>query len=163
MCLACKEMDFSKLDEIIALSDKREDSLIGILHKTQELYGYVPQEAQAHIADALTIPVSRVYGVVTFYSYFLEKPRGKYQISVCLGTACYVKGAQDVLSTLEEELGIKYGETTSDLMFSIAQTRCLGDCSNAPVMMINDELYGNVIPAEIPAIIDKYREEVRND
>lgn len=101
--------------------------------------------------------------MVTFYSYFLEKPRGKYQISVCLGTACYVKGAQDVLSTLEEELGIKYGETTSDLMFSIAQTRCLGDCSNAPVMMVNDELYGNVIPAEIPAIIDKYREEVRND
>lgn len=158
MCNLKSGLDFSKLQNIIDETGTDESCLITILHKTQDLYGYIPREAQGYIANKLNIPASRVYGVVSFYSYFVDKPKGKYQISVCLGTACYVKGAADVLARLEKELGIKFGETTQDLKFSIAQTRCLGDCSNAPVIMINDELYGKVSPDEVPLILDKYKE-----
>ena len=149
--------DFSALEGIIDQTGREESSLITILHKTQDYYGYIPANAQAFIAKQLNIPASRVYGIVSFYSYFVDKPRGKYQISLCLGTACYVKGAADVLARLESELGIRFGETTPDLLFSIAQTRCLGDCSNAPVLMINEEIYGKVAPDEIPIILQKYR------
>lgn len=151
------QIDFKPLKNIIDELGAKESSLISILHKTQDLYGYIPREAQGFIAKELGIPASKVYGVVSFYSYFVDKPKGKYQISVCLGTACYVKGAADVLKRIEEELGIKFGETTEDLQFSIAQTRCLGDCSNAPVLMINQELFGKVHPDEVPLILEKYR------
>lgn len=159
MCKDCVQSEFHHLDKIIDETGNKESDLISILHKTQDHYGYIPKEAQAYIAKRLNIPASKVYGVLTFYSYFVDKPKGKYQISVCLGTACYVKGAADVLKRLEEELGIKFGETTKDLRFSIAQTRCLGDCSNAPVLMINEELYGKVHPDEVPMILAKYKEE----
>lgn len=158
MCKAKIKNDFSELKRIIDDIGYEEASLISILHRTQEHYGYIPREAQGFIAHELGIPASRVYGVVSFYSYFVEKPKGKYQISVCLGTACYVKGAADVLARLESELGIKFGETTPDLKFSIAQTRCLGDCSNAPVLMINNKLYSKVSPDEIPLILESYKE-----
>lgn len=158
MCNLKNHLDFSKLQDIIDETGTDESCLITILHKTQDLYGYIPREAQGYIAGKLNIPASKVYGVVSFYSYFVDKPKGKYQISVCLGTACYVKGAADVLARLEKELGIKFGETTDDLKFSIAQTRCLGDCSNAPVLMINDELFGKVSPDEVPLILNKYKE-----
>lgn len=151
------QIDFKPLKNIIDELGAKESSLISILHKTQDHYGYIPREAQGFIAKELGIPASKVYGVVSFYSYFVDKPKGKYQISVCLGTACYVKGAADVLKRIEEELGIKFGETTEDLQFSIAQTRCLGDCSNAPVLMINQELFGKVHPDEVPLILEKYR------
>lgn len=157
-CSTCTGENFLALQDIINEVGNEESSLITILHKTQDLYGYIPREAQGYIAKQLNIPASQVYGVVSFYSYFVDKPKGKYQISVCLGTACYVKGALDVLTRLEKELGIKFGETTPDLQFSIAQTRCLGDCSNAPVIMINDELFGKVSPDEVPLILNKYRE-----
>ncbi|MDD6920182.1 MAG: NADH-quinone oxidoreductase subunit NuoE [Eubacteriales bacterium] len=158
MCNIKGGIDFSGLQQIIDKSDKKESSLIMILHETQNLYGYIPREAQGYIAQQLSIPASKVYGVVSFYSYFVDKPKGKYQVSVCMGTACYVKGAEDVLKRLEEELGIAFGETTEDLKFSIAQTRCLGDCSKAPVIMINDETYGMVTPDEVPLILNKYKE-----
>ncbi len=151
-------IDFTKLREFIPTTDRTESSLITILHMIQDTYGYIPKEAQYIVADELNIPTSQVFGVVTFYSYFTDHPKGKYQISVCLGTACYVKGAQDVLEALESELGIKFGQTTEDMLFSIAQTRCLGDCSNAPVIMVNDELLLKVTADEVPAIIEKYRE-----
>ncbi len=151
------QMDFEPLKKIIDELGAQESSLISILHKTQDLYGYIPREAQGFIAKQLGIPASKVYGVVSFYSYFVDKPKGKYQISVCLGTACYVKGAADVLKRIEDELGIKFGETTQDLQFSIAQTRCLGDCSNAPVIMINQELFGKVHPDEVPLLLERYR------
>jgi NADH-quinone oxidoreductase subunit E len=151
------DLDFSELKAFIATTDRQESSLITILHMVQDTYGYIPREAQYIIANELKIPTSQVYGVVSFYSYFTENPKGKYQISVCLGTACYVKGAQDVLEAFEEELGIKYGETTEDLLFSISQTRCLGDCAAAPVIMINDEVIPKVHADEVPAIIEKYR------
>lgn len=160
MCNNKVKDDFNELKHIIDKTGHEESALISILHKTQEYYGYIPRQAQGFIAHELKIPASKVYGVVSFYSYFVEKPKGKYQISVCLGTACYVKGAADVLKRLESELGIKFGETTPDLKFSIAQTRCLGDCSNAPVLMINDKLYSKVSPDEIPLILENYKEEV---
>ena len=159
MCnCSCSTGDFNAIKDIIDQIGREESSLISILHKTQEYYGYIPRESQAFIAKELGIPASKVYGVVSFYSYFVDKPKGKYQISLCLGTACYVKGAADVLARLEEELGINFGETTEDLKFSIAQTRCLGDCSNAPVLMINEEIYGKVSPDEIPIILQKYKD-----
>ncbi len=158
MCSTAVEHDFTKLQQIIDEIGHEESALISILHKTQEHYGYIPRDAQGYIARELGIPASKVYGVVSFYAYFVEKPKGKYQISVCLGTACYVKGAADVLARLESELGIKFGETTPDLKFSIAQTRCLGDCSNAPVLMINNKLYSKVSPDEIPSILEHYKE-----
>ena len=158
MCKTKIKNDFSELKRIIDDIGYEEASLISILHRTQEQYGYIPREAQGFIAHERGIPASRVYGVVSFYSYFVEKPKGKYQISVCLGTACYVKGAADMLARLESELGIKFGETTPDLKFSIAQTRCLGDCSNAPVLMINNKLYSKVSPDEIPLILEGYKE-----
>lgn len=159
MCKNCMQCEFAQLKKIIDETGHTESALITILHKTQDYYGYIPKEAQAYIAEELNIPASKVYGVLTFYSYFMDKPKGKYQISVCLGTACYVKGATEVLKSLEDELGIKYGETTRDLKFSIAQTRCLGDCSNAPVVMINDKLYGKVQPTEIATILAEYKKE----
>lgn len=162
MCEEKSGMDLSELEAFIATTDRQESSLITILHMVQDTYGYIPQEAQYLIARELRIPTSRVYGVVSFYSYFTQIPKGKYQISVCLGTACYVKGAQAVLEAFEEELKIKHGQTTEDLMFSIAQTRCLGDCAAAPVIMINDEIIPKVTADEVPAIIAKYREEAGN-
>ncbi len=159
MCKNCVQCEFAQLKKIIDETGHTESSLITILHKTQDHYGYIPKEAQAYIAKELNIPASKVYGVLTFYSYFVDKPKGKYQISVCLGTACYVKGAAEVLKSLEDELGIKFGETTPDLKFSIAQTRCLGDCSNAPVVMINDKLYGKVQPTEVATILAEYKKE----
>lgn len=159
MCVANKGFDEAVLMEIIERIGGTESSLIQILHQTQERFGYIPRDAQGFIAKQLGIPAAKVYGVVSFYSYFVDKPKGKYQISVCLGTACYVKGAAEVLKRLEEELGIHFGETTPDLRFSIAQTRCLGDCSNAPVLMINDTLYGKVTSDEVPLILSKYKEE----
>lgn len=158
MCEIKESLDFSELKKFIASTDRQESSLITILHMVQDTYGYIPQEAQYVIAKELRIPTSQVYGVVSFYSYFTEHPKGKYQISVCLGTACYVKGAQDVLEAFENELDIKFGQTTDDLLFSISQTRCLGDCAAAPVIMVNEELLPKVDATEVPAIIAKYRE-----
>lgn len=153
---------YEALKSFIATVEPSEKSLIASLHKTQTLFGYIPREAQLMIAKALHLPAAKVYGVVTFYSYFTEIPRGKYQISVCLGTACYVKGAQTVLKAFEDELKIHAGETTDDLMFSICQSRCLGDCSNAPVVMINDEIYPQVHADEVPAILLNIREAEKN-
>ncbi|MDO5100338.1 MAG: NADH-quinone oxidoreductase subunit NuoE [Eubacteriales bacterium] len=159
MCMSNKGFDEAAVMKIIEETGRTESALIQILHRTQDLYGYIPREAQGFIAKQLGISAAKVYGVVSFYSYFVDKPKGKYQISVCLGTACYVKGAADVLKRLEEELGIHFGETTPDLKFSIAQTRCLGDCSNAPVIMINDTLFGKVTPDEVPLILAQYKED----
>ncbi|PKK39542.1 NAD-reducing hydrogenase subunit HoxE [Clostridiaceae bacterium JG1575] len=150
---------YQELRDFIKGKPKNESSLISILHKTQNLFGYCPQEAQELIAKELALPVSRVFGVVTFYSYFTLKPRGKYNISICLGTACYVKGAQQLVAACSKELGIENGETTKDLLFSMAPTRCLGDCSKAPVVMINDQLHGEVTEKELVRILQDLRKK----
>ncbi|NJP40905.1 NAD(P)H-dependent oxidoreductase subunit E [Oscillospiraceae bacterium HV4-5-C5C] len=148
---------YRQLIEYIKTKEPKESSLIDVMHFTQDLFGYVPKTAQLLIGEMLNIHTTKVYGVLTFYNYFTEVPKGRYAISVCLGTACYVKGGAEVLAAFSKELGIKPGDTTADRLFSIVQTRCLGDCSNAPIVMINDDLLPKVTVKQVPGIIARYR------
>lgn len=145
-----------KLEEILIAHKDVPGGLMPVLHETQELFGYLPEEAQKRISEYLNIPLAEIYGVATFYSRFTLNPRGENTISVCLGTACYVKNAQGVLDRLKEELKIKAGETTADRKFTLEATRCLGCCGLAPVMMINDEVFGKLVPDDIPDILKKF-------
>lgn len=131
--------------------------LMPIMQKAQDIYGYLPREVQKIIADQLGIPMEKVYGVATFYSQFHLYPKGKYQISVCLGTACYVKGSGDIYNKLMEKLNIKGGECTADGKFSLDACRCVGACGLAPVMMINEEVYGRLTVDELDGILEKYK------
>lgn len=133
-------------------------ALMPVLQKAQGIYGYLPQEVQQIIADGLDISTSEVYGVATFYSQFSLTPKGKHRISVCLGTACYVLGADKVLEKLEETLGIKSGECTPDGLFSIDSCRCVGACGLAPVVMIDEDVYGKLTPKDIDRILANYKE-----
>ncbi len=157
-CEATDERDL-KLQEIIQKYKTTKGALIPVLHEAQELYGYLPMSVQKIIAEGLNIPLTEIYGVVTFYTQFSLKPKGKYKIQVCMGTACYVKGSGTILDKLKEKLGIHVGECTDDGRFSLDACRCIGACGLAPVMMINDDVYGRLTPDEIEGIIEKYREE----
>lgn len=128
-----------------------------VLQEAQGIYGYLPIEVQTMIAEGLEISLSEVYGVATFYSQFSLNPKGKHRISVCLGTACYVKGSDKILAEVEKQLGIKCGECTEDGLFSIDSCRCVGACGLAPVMMIDEEVYGRLKPESVKEILDKYR------
>ncbi len=130
--------------------------LLPTLQKAQEIYGYLPIEVQEMVAVGLNLPLSEVYGVATFYAQFSLYPKGKYQIFLCLGTACYVKGSGEIYERLQRELGIKGGECTPDGKFSLSECRCLGACGLAPVMTINGEVYGRLTPDMIPEILAKY-------
>lgn len=130
--------------------------LINILHEAQELHGYLPREVQEIIARQLNIPVSKVYGVVTFYSFFTMTPKGEHPISVCMGTACYVRGAEKVLDEFKRILKIEVGETTPDGKFSLSSLRCVGACGLAPVVLIGEKVYGRVTPAEVEKILKEF-------
>ncbi len=145
-----------KLKEVIEQNKQLPGALLPVLHEAQEIYGYLPIEVQQMVADGLGVSLSEVYGVATFYSRFSLTPKGKHRISVCLGTACYVKGADKVLAEVEKKLGIKSGECTPDGLFSIDSCRCVGACGLAPVMMIDEEVYGKLTPKEVDKILDKY-------
>lgn len=147
----------NKLDEIIASHKDQQGSLMPVLHETQELFGYIPEEAMQKISKELNIPMAEIYGVATFYSRFTLKPRGEHTIGVCLGTACYVKNAQLVFERLQKELNVKPGDTTEDGKFTLEATRCLGCCGLAPVIMIGEDVYGKLVPDDIPVILNKYR------
>ena len=146
-----------ELEAFIAANKNVDGPLMPIMQKAQELFGYLSMEAMTLIADALDIPVSKIYGVATFYAQFSLTPKGDNIIQVCTGTACYVKGAQKVLDRVIEELGIHSGETTPDGKFTIQDTRCLGCCGLAPVMTVNEDVYGRINAAQVPGILDKYR------
>jgi NADP-reducing hydrogenase subunit HndA len=148
----------TKLRKIIEEHKDMQGALMPVLQKAQDVYGYLPIEVQKIIAEGLNIPLEEVYGVVTFYAQFSLNPVGKYRISVCMGTACYVKGAQLVLDELCKQLGIKPGDTTPDGLFTLEATRCLGCCGLAPVMMINNEVHGRLVPGDVKKILDKYRD-----
>ena len=148
----------AKLREIIAAHRDMQGALMPVLQKAQNIFGCVSLDVQKHIAEGLGVTLSEVYGVATFYAQFTLEPAGKYVIRVCLGTACYVKGAQKVLDKLCEELGVKVGGTTKDGLFTLQATRCLGACGLAPVMTVNEEVYGRLVPEDIPGIIAKYKE-----
>jgi NADH-quinone oxidoreductase subunit E/NADP-reducing hydrogenase subunit HndA len=134
------------------------NELIAVLHKAQSHFGFLPKEVQCAVAGSLNIPESKVYGVVTFYSYFTMEPRGKNPISICMGTACYVQGAERVLKEFEKELEIKNGQTTSDGKFSMNTLRCIGACGLAPVVMVGEKIFGNVKPEQVEEIIKEYED-----
>lgn len=136
---------------------KDDSDLIEILHLVQNTYGYIPEDIITLISKTLDIPPSRIYGVITFYSRFSLVPTGKYSISVCMGTACYVKGAGDILDEVKKELGIDSGETTEDGLFSIVETRCIGACGLAPVVTVNEEVHGRLKKGDMTKIIDELR------
>ncbi len=152
------EQEKALLAAIDRLKDER-GALMPILQEAQEIYGYLPEEVQRIIAKGLNVPFEEVYGVATFYSQFTLNPKGKYKVSVCLGTACYVKGSGAVYARLADELGIQGGECTADARFSLDACRCVGACGLAPVIMINDEVYGRLVPDDIPKILAKYKED----
>ena len=145
------------LKKAIAELKDEPGALMPIMQKAQDIYGYLPIEVQTIISDETGIPIEKIYGVATFYAQFTLEPKGKYQISVCLGTACYVKGSAQILEKIEEILGIKAGQCTPDGKFSIDSCRCVGACGLAPVMMINDEVYGRLTPDMVPEILAKYQ------
>ena len=147
----------ARLDEIIEAHKNEPGALMPILQKAQEVYGYLPPEVQKHIAIKMDIPESEVYGVATFYSQFLLNPMGTHPVSVCLGTACYVKGSGLLMEKLESVLGIPNGGITSDRQFSLSATRCIGACGLAPVLTVGEDVYGRLVPDDIEGIIAKYR------
>lgn len=149
--------NLNKIKEIVNEHKDKKGALMLILHEVQEFYGYLPKEVQLKVANELNMELAEIYGVVTFYSQFKTEPVGEYQVGVCLGTACYVKGSDKILEEVKKELGIKEDEVTEDGMFSIDATRCIGACGLAPVMTVNDDVYGNLDVKQIKGILDKYR------
>jgi NADP-reducing hydrogenase subunit HndA len=145
-----------QLLKIIADHKDVPGALMPVPQHAQELYGYLPIEVQTKIAQGLNISIEEVYQVVTFYAQFSLNPIGKHRVAVCLGTACYVKGAQNILEELEKELGVKAGGTTPDGIFTLEATRCLGCCGLAPVIVVDEEVYGRLVPADIKGILAKY-------
>jgi len=151
-----KKEQITKLKEICKSFDNEAGELINVLHKTQETFGYLPAEVQEVIARELNISVAKVYGVVTFYSFFTMIPKGKHPISICTGTACYVRGAEKVLDEFKRILDVKVGETTPDGKFSLSCLRCVGACGLAPVVSVGDKIYGRVSPDGVKDILKEY-------
>ena len=143
--------------EVVKAHSEDPGALMPVLQQAQGIYGYLPIEVQTIIARELKKPLEEVYGVATFYSQFSLNPKGKYKVSVCLGTACYVKGSGDIYERLERVLGIKGGECTDDGEFSLEACRCVGACGLAPVMLVNEDVYGRIVPDDVEAIINKYK------
>ncbi|AFM39836.1 NADH:ubiquinone oxidoreductase 24 kD subunit [Desulfosporosinus acidiphilus SJ4] len=159
MCTACEDLidpKEIKLDEIIAKHRSEKGPLIPILQAAQEVYGYLPAHVLKHISKATRIPLARIYGVVTFYAQFRLTPVGRNLINVCMGTACHVRGGAKVLETLEKELKIKDGATTEDGRFTLEIVACIGACGLAPVISINNEVHGRLLPEKIAGILAKY-------
>ena len=148
----------AQLKEVIAKHKDDPGAVMPVLQEAQDIYGYLPIEVQLMIAEGLNVPIDEVYGVATFYSQFALSPKGKYNISVCLGTACYVKGSGDVLNRLSSELGIEAEECTMDGKFSLTACRCIGACGLAPVMTVNDDVYGRLVADDVPSILAKYKD-----
>lgn len=146
----------AELDEFIARYRHEPGALMPVLQKAQEIFGYLPEQVQIQIAEGLDIPLSKVYGVASFYSQFTLNPKGENRVSVCLGTACYVKGSQAVLDTVISILGCKPGGITQDGKFSVDSMRCIGACGLAPIMLVNDDVYGKIKPEDVQDILKKY-------
>ena len=159
-CNGCTGTD-PKMQEILNTYVQDKSNLIQILNEVQEYYGYVPEKAMLAISEYLSMPMAEIYGVVTFYARFTLKPKGKYHIAVCLGTACFVKGSEKILDRVKERLGIDVGETTADGNFSIEATRSIGACGLAPVFTVNGEVYGKATVKLMDEVLDKIMEEIK--
>lgn len=163
---AAKAM-FDELDAFIDTfgidqkSARRKGDLIQILHKAQHIFGYLPEEVQVHVAKRLKVQHSEVSGVISFYNYFTTEPKGRIHVAVCMGTACFVKGADKVLEEFEKQLGIKAGQVTEDMEFSIDIVRCIGACGLAPVVTIGEKVFGRLAVEDVKKILDEYRSEVK--
>lgn len=157
-CTGCAESKEKAraLQEVIAKYKNVRGALIPVLHEAQDIYGYLPLEVQREISNQLNIPLAEVYGVVSFYTQFTINPKGEYKINVCMGTACYVKGASEILDKFKTKLSIDVGECTEDGKFSLDACRCIGACGLAPVVTINDEVYGKLSPDDVDDILKKY-------
>lgn len=156
--MICKDnVGFKELENYILTLEDKKSSLIIILHKAQEIFGYIPEEVQEFIAEKIEVPVSKVYGVVSFYNFFSMEPKGKYPISVCTGTACYVRGAEKILEALQKELGLKLGGVTEDGLFSLDSLRCVGACGLAPVILVGKDVHGKVKLEDVKKIIENYK------
>ncbi len=158
MLESCKKQKFKELEKFIVEQECDESSLIAVLHKAQGLYGYLSEEVQQFVAERINVPVSKVYGVISFYSYFTTEPKGKYVISVCTGTACFVRGAGEVLEAFKEKLGIKEGETTKDGLYTLDTLRCVGSCAIAPVVLVNDKAYGYFTKEQVETVLNNIKE-----
>jgi NADH:ubiquinone oxidoreductase subunit E len=161
---ALEQEKTQELKDFIAAAQTQphaDSNLIAVLHRAQGLFGYLSQETMDLIAQQMQIPTAHIWGVATFYHYFKLSAPGKHQISLCLGTACYVKGASEVLEALKKELGVEVGQTTADGLFTLQEARCLGACGLAPVAMIDDKIYGDLTPKKVVEIIAKYRKEAK--
>lgn len=149
---------YEELNQFIEALPDKKGTLITVLHKAQSIFGYLPKEVQIFVGEKLDVPVSKIYGVVSFYSFFTMEPKGKYPISVCMGTACYVRGADQVIAAFKKELGIEVGQTTPDGKFSLDALRCVGACGLAPVALIGDKVYGRIGSAEeVKKILSEYK------
>ncbi len=161
---ALEQEKIQELKDLIAAAQTQphaDSHLIAVLHRAQGLFGYLSQETMDLIAREMRIPTAHIWGVATFYHYFKLSAPGKHQISLCLGTACYVKGASEVLEALKKDLGVEVGQTTADGLFTLQEARCLGACGLAPVAMIDDKIYGDLTPKKVVEIIAKYRKEAK--
>lgn len=146
------------LQKVIDENKHDSSNLMVVMQKAQDIYGYLPYEVQIAIAEGMNVPFEKVYGVATFYAQFALSPKGKYNISVCLGTACYVKGSGDIFQRLQDKLGIGPEECTADGKFSLTAARCVGACGLAPVMMVNEDVYGRITVDDVEGILAKYDE-----
>jgi NADH-quinone oxidoreductase E subunit len=155
-CSNCNSSEkFNELESFInGLEDKR-GALIAVLHKAQHLYGFLSDEVIYFVSERMGIPTSKIYGVISFYSYFTTKQRGQYVVNVCLGTACFVRGADAIMKEFEKQLNIKAGETSSDMKFTLTGLRCIGACGLAPVVMINDKVYGRMEKEMVIKILEE--------
>lgn len=150
---------FKELGDFIDNLENKQGSLIQVLHRAQNIFGYLSEEVQHFISNKLDIPVSKIYGVITFYSYFTTEPKGEYVINVCMGTACFVKGSGDILENFEKQLNIKVGETTKDGKFTLQVLRCVGACGLAPVVTVNDKVYGHFSKDQVSKLLAEYSAE----
>ena len=155
MCILSQNPKIQELDQFIDELQANESDLIEVLHRAQNLFGYVAEEVVGHISEKINVPKSKIYGVVSFYSYFTTEPRGKNVINVCMGTACFVRGSEKILREFESQLRMKSGETSIDKIFTIDSLRCVGACGLAPVVMVNDKVYGRVETTDVKRIISE--------
>lgn len=157
-CCGCTDEKSLKLGKIIDKYKETRGALIPVLHEVQEVYGYLPEDVLKEISEKLNVSLAEIYGVVTFYTQFSLNPKGRFKINVCLGTACYVKGSGDILDKFKEKLGIDVGQCTQDGKFSLDACRCIGACGLAPVIMINDDVHGRLVPDDVEGILEKYKD-----
>ncbi len=150
---------YLELDKVIDAENCSSEALIKVLHSAQKIFTYLPKDVILHVSRRLNLPAAEVYGVVSFYSYFNLNPVGKYVISVCMGTACFVRGADKIIEGFEEKLNIKRGQTTEDMLYTIKDVRCIGACGLAPVLLVNEDVYGNKDETIVDEILNKYSGE----